>query len=100
MPNFKPKASKKIKVNNKSIVTLDSKHNEKMKEFFDISNNKIPKLEKRKKEIKKKLKKSNISLTQELDLKDELKDIRSKIKKMKNEKKNYLLENSEYIFDI
>ena len=40
MPNFKPKASKKIKVNNKSIVTLDSKHNEKMKEFFDISNNK------------------------------------------------------------
>ena len=40
MPNFKPKASKKIVVNKKSIVTLDSKHNEKMKEFIDISNNK------------------------------------------------------------
>ena len=37
MPNFKPKASKKIIVNKKSIVTLDSKHNEKIKEFIDIS---------------------------------------------------------------
>ena len=44
MPNFKPKASKKITVNNKSIVTLDSKHNEKMKELQDISNNIIPSL--------------------------------------------------------
>ena len=98
MPNFKPKASKKIKVNNKSIVTLDSKHNEKMKEFYDISNNQIPKLQKRKQEIKTKLKQSNITLSLELDLKDELKEIRSKIKKLKNEKK-YLLENSEYIFE-
>ena len=38
MPSFKPKASKKIVVNKKSIVTLDSKYNEKMKEFLDISN--------------------------------------------------------------
>ena len=33
MPSFKPKASKKIKINKKSIVTLDSKHDEKMEEF-------------------------------------------------------------------
>ena len=99
MPNFKPKASKKIKVNNKSIVTLDSKHNEKMKEFYDISKNVLPKLEKRKKEIKKILKNNTINLIEKLDLEDELKDIRLKIKKMKNKKKEYLLENSEYIFE-
>ena len=33
MPNFKPKANKKIKVKKNANVTLDSKHNEKMTEF-------------------------------------------------------------------
>ena len=32
MPNFKPKANKKFKLNKKT-ATLDSKHNEKMQEF-------------------------------------------------------------------
>ena len=36
MPNFKPKANKKIKMNKKSTITLDSKHNEKMIEFKKI----------------------------------------------------------------
>ena len=30
MPNFKPKASKKIKVCKKSTITLDNKHKEKI----------------------------------------------------------------------
>ena len=30
MPNFKPKAKKKLKVSDKASVTLDSKHSEKM----------------------------------------------------------------------
>ena len=55
MPNFKP-ASKKITINNKSIVTLDSKHNEKMQEFENITTKIIPELKKEKKEIKEKLK--------------------------------------------
>ena len=46
MPNFKPKANKKIKVDKKSTVTLDSKHNEKMKDFNDINNKQIPELKK------------------------------------------------------
>ena len=33
MPNFKPKAKKKLKVSDKASVTLDSKHSEKMHEF-------------------------------------------------------------------
>ena len=47
MPNFKPKAKKKIKVNKKSTITLDNKHNEKMKEFNIIQEKKIPNLIKR-----------------------------------------------------
>ena len=41
MPNFKPKANKKIKMNKKSIVTLDSKHQEKINELKKIKNKKI-----------------------------------------------------------
>ena len=37
MPNFKPKANKKIKVKKNANVTLDSKHNEKMTEFTNIT---------------------------------------------------------------
>ena len=44
MPNFKPKANKKIKVKKNANVTLDSKHNEKMKEFENITKKKIPNL--------------------------------------------------------
>ena len=57
MPNFKPKANKKIKMKKNANVTLDSKHNEKMKEFENITSEKIPKLLKRKKKLKKNLKK-------------------------------------------
>ena len=56
MPSFKPKASKKIKINKKSIITLDSKHDEKMKEFLDLSNNIIPSLKKKESIAKTKIK--------------------------------------------
>ena len=44
MPSFKPKANKKIMVSKKSNVTVDSKHQEKMKEFKNIEDVIIPKL--------------------------------------------------------
>ena len=56
MPNFKPKANKKIKINSKAVVTVDTKHNEKMNEFLDISNVILPNLKNRKK-IKKRFEK-------------------------------------------
>ncbi|RZD39452.1 MAG: hypothetical protein CXT73_07585, partial [Methanobacteriota archaeon] len=98
MPSFKPKASKKIKINKKSIITLDSKHDEKMKEFLDLSNNIIPKLKAKKKKLKKKLK-NKLNIDDKLVFGDELSDIRKKIVKLKNKKKEYLLQNSEYIFE-
>ena len=46
MPNFKPKATKQIKMDKLSIITLDNKHNEMLKNFNDIDNIKIPDIEK------------------------------------------------------
>ena len=71
MPNFKPKASKKIVVNKKSIVTLDSKHNEKMNEFLDISNNILPSLRTEKHFLKKQLK-TKTDIGEKLEIKDRI----------------------------
>ena len=98
MPNFKPKANKKIKINKKSVITLDSTHNEKINHFLDISNNKIPELYLLKKKLKKKLNKLN-EVESKLEMIDQIKDIRKKIKSFKKEKKNYFLNNSKYIFE-
>ena len=50
MPNFKPKANKKIKMNNNSILTLDNQHSDKMKEFDNIEKKIIPELKAKKKD--------------------------------------------------
>ena len=90
MPNFKPKASKKITINNKSIVTLDSKHNEKMQEFENITTKIIPELKKEKKEIKEKLK-GELPLTERMDLNDKLRDIRKKNKEIEKRRKKLFI---------
>ena len=98
MPNFKPKANKKIKVNKKSNITLDSKHNKKMAEFNNIQTREIPNLQKKKKQLKKRLK-ENLSIEDRLDIEDQIRDIKKKIILLKTKKKEYLLDNSEIIFD-
>ena len=98
MPNFKPKANKKIKVDKKATVTLDSKHNEKMKEFNAIKDEKIPRLQKRKKLLRKKLKITK-NIEDKLNIQDEIRDIKIEISKLKNKKQEYLLENSNIIFE-
>ena len=99
MPTFKPKNSKNIQVSQNSIVTLDGKHNQILERLNDNIKLKIPKLEEQKNTIKKKLKSKALSIDARLELKDELKTIGKKISSIQNEKKNYLLNNSEYIFD-
>ena len=74
-------------MNKKSTITLDSKHNEKMKLFEDIKENQIPQLNARKKELKKSLK-SITNIEEKLNLEDEIKDIIAKIKVLKKKKKN------------
>jgi hypothetical protein len=99
MTIFKSKNTKKIVVNQNSIVTLDSKHTELIDDFDKQEQVIIPKLLSEKKSIISKLSKDDLSLDETLDLKDKLKDIKTKIKNIKNKKKEYYLDNSRYIFD-
>jgi hypothetical protein len=103
MPSFKPKTTKKIKVNKKSIVTLDGKHNEFINEFNKDEQDKIPKLKNDRGEIINKLNENeetqNLSIEQVLDLKDRVEEINEEIKNIKMKKKEYFLDNSKYIFD-
>ena len=54
---FKEKANKKIPVNKKSTITLDSKHNEKIDEFYNNEVKVIPNLKKEILDLKKKISK-------------------------------------------
>jgi hypothetical protein len=56
MPSFKPKNTKSINVNQKSIVTLDGRHNQKTSEFYNDITITLPKLKNMKEEYKQKLK--------------------------------------------
>jgi hypothetical protein len=97
MPSFKPKTSKKIKFNKKSVVTLDSKHKEFLNEFskdediilenkYEISN------------LKEKLN-TDLSIEEKLDLTDKITELKENIKEKHRKKKEYLLDNSKYIFE-
>ena len=99
MPLFKPKNIKKIVIPKKNITTLDSKHKEIIDEFMNDKELKIPELKKEKKEIGLKLKNTNLSLDERLELNDKLIVIREQIRSLKIKEKQYLLNNSSYVFD-
>ena len=98
MPSFKPKNSKNICVSQNSIVTLDGKHHQILDKLDENKKKKLPELEKKQEEIRKLLKRRNLSLDDKLDLKDKLCLVNKEINKITNEKKKYLLNNSEHIF--
>jgi hypothetical protein len=85
-------------MNKNSTITLDNKHNEKMNNFEKINTKIIPLLKKEKKMLKKNLK-NETDLEKKLEMGDKLMDIKKKINKLKTKKMDYLLENSELIFD-
>jgi hypothetical protein len=101
MPNFKPKTNKKVKVSKKNSYTLDGKHKEIMNHFANDEIDRIPDLKLEKEELKEKLKNENETLTieQKMDIKDRITEITNMIKELKIKKKEYLLDNSKYIFD-
>ena len=99
MPSFKPKVTKKITVSSKSIVTLDKKHKEFCDNFYNNEINEIPKLEEKRTELINNLNSQKLRIEDKMELRDEIKKIKFQINKLKNEKKNYYLDNSKYIFD-
>jgi hypothetical protein len=101
MPNFKPKTNKKIKFNKKTAITLDTKHKEFLNEFNKDDNNRIPELKFERSTIKQKLIDENetLSIEHRLDLQDKVNEITKSIKEIKSKKKDYFLDNSQYIFE-
>jgi len=98
MPSFKPKASKKIEIDNRSNITLDNKHNEFVSKFEENEKYLIPKMEKEKEELICKYSKSQV-LEDKLDIKDKIAYLKKEIKRLKNEKTKYYLNNSIHIFN-
>ena len=97
MPKFKPKTSKNIKVDKKSILTVDKKH-EDMLESFKDNEEQIEMLRKKLKLLKFSFKKES-DLSNSLEIQDEIENIKISIRKLKALKKSYYLDNSKYIFD-
>ena len=97
MPNFKPKSNKKIKYNKKSSITLDTKHKEFLNEFTKDKLS-VSELKNERNEICKQLN-EELTIEQRLDLEDKINEITKKIKETKSKKKNYFLDNSQFIFE-
>tara|TARA_B110000285_G_scaffold155238_1_gene173187 strand:+ start:935 stop:2071 length:1137 start_codon:yes stop_codon:yes gene_type:complete len=98
MPSFKPKTNKKIVIDKKNITTLDGKHEEILQNLND-DYDMMPELQIQIINLQNELKDSNTTIDTKLDLMDDIKKIKIQIRKIKNEKKNYLLNNSKYVFD-
>ena len=99
MPNFKPKTNKKIISNSKNLITLDNKHNELLDKFNKNEMEIIPQYKTKIAELKNKLRTEKMVITDALDIKDEKKTNKEKIKELEKEKSEYYLNNSKYIFD-
>ena len=83
-----------------NIYTIDLKHSEMLERFENIEKIMIPNLTKEKEELK--LKVPNLKENQMDDfmkIKDRIGEINREIKELKQEKKNYLLDNSKHIFN-
>ena len=100
MPSFKPKSNKKIKFNKKSAITLDIKHKEFLNEFSKDENtildNKIEIAELNKKLLENE---DELNIEDKLEINDRIIELKESIKERKNKKKDYLLDNSKYIFE-
>tara|TARA_B100001093_G_scaffold447951_1_gene453212 strand:+ start:692 stop:1813 length:1122 start_codon:yes stop_codon:yes gene_type:complete len=97
MSSFKSKNTKKL-ITNDINKTLDSKHNSILKELEYEENITLPELINQRKNLLNNFKSNNNTFEQKLEIKDLIKVIDSKITKIRNNKKNYLLDNSHYIF--
>ena len=94
--NYTSKSANKKQQN----ITVDEKHNLLMNEFEKIENDVIPNLIRERDNLKEKIKKlKDHQIDEYLDIYDKVKKINEEIKKNKNKKKKYLLDNSVFIFN-
>lgn len=98
MPIFKPKSIKPVCAFNKSAVTLDSKHKSIIEEMARIEEEVLPTLKNSLKSLKAQLSVAT-AIELKLDLADQISNIRTQINDILLSRKNYLLDNSRYVFD-
>ncbi len=94
--NSKKNVAKQLSKNN----TIDEKHTEMMNHFRELEETIIPQLKIEKETLKGKLKnvpKTEIDLR--LDIKDKIRELNEKISSLTKEKEEYLLKNSELIYN-
>jgi len=99
MPAFKPKTTKKIYVDKKDTVTLDSKHREHLDKFYIDETETMPNIKAEKKELRNILQTRSLTIDKRLEITDKIEELRIKLNKLKNKKKDYFLNNGSYIFD-
>jgi hypothetical protein len=82
-----------------NIATIDEKHTEMMNYFHDLETRVIPALKEEKKLLKKKMAHLPSSkIDTQMDIRDKIDALSSKIRSLKSQKNQYLLDNSRYIF--
>ena len=88
MPSFKPKPVKKFSGGNKTIITLDTKHDEMLENFDNIDNELVPSLVAEKNDLKERFNVAK-TLEEQLDIRDKIKVLKDRIKQLKSSKKKY-----------
>ena len=99
MPNFKPKNVKQIVVNPKTTVTLNSKHSEMLAKFQNNEDVVIPNYESEISNLEERLLNESLNINQQQDIKERINKLNRKIKSLQKQKKEYYLQNSQFIFD-
>jgi hypothetical protein len=99
MPAFKSKTNKKINVCKKYLTTLDGKHTEFVNEFITDETNTIPNLKTEKLICKYRLANEELTIEEQMELSDRIKEINKLISELKKKKNDYYLNNSKYIFE-
>ena len=94
--SFKQKTNKKIVLDEKSIVTLDSKHREHQSKIAKLKSDTIPRLVKEKRTLKQQL---LTAPPNAIELQERIAELRATIRDHNKECKNYYLDNNEIIFD-
>jgi len=98
MPNFKPKNTKKLIVNNKLSMSIDNKHENFLQKFKDEHNIILPTFINDRSLLLDKFNNCG-NFDEKLEIKDKIKEIDAKINEIKKQKKEYFLNNSSYIFE-
>lgn len=103
MSAFKPNSLKQLTLNQKSATTLDGKHTEIINKFKNDENVIIPKYKTEIENLQERLNKiclneNKTNFSEKREIEERIKKIKGKIRKLEKEKKDYYLQNSEFIF--